>query len=214
VSIAISRLNTRFRTSLLFGLLASVCWAGADGARAQNMIRLDPPLQAAEFASPTVDIVLELDFAEVTVGGGIEITWDAAIFAFDSFTFAADPELVIMDGHPDGGGNPQTQPAEIGAGWLVLAPPNGISGLRTIGTLSLSPVMVGRATIATTGSASNPGPFFPPGVGMPPLSVSYEGATVYVVPEPGIAIGLLFGVALLGALSRNVTRQAVGVGNF
>ena len=191
-------LHASFRTTnarrsatcrLLVGLVAtSLVGMFALSAAAQNVVSLTPASQSVDVTDPSVTIDLEIDFSDVTVGGGLEVTFDATRLAFDSFVFTADPNFLLLGPAP----SETVQPLEVGFGWLIIGPPFGVTGAHSIGTFTFTPLAEGSAFVQSAESVSSPGPFFAPG-GVSPLAVSFDGASINVVPEPGIAAGLAMG---------------------
>lgn len=158
-------------------------------ATAENLLRLTPAESSTDGGPPDVALDLEIDFAELTLGGGVEVTYDAARLEFVSFAFSGDPDFGLTgpaDGDP-------TQPLLIGAGWAMFEPPFGVSGLHTIGTFLFRAIGNGSATVSTAESPINPGPYYSP-VNSTPLVVSYNGAMIHIEPA----------VPTLGVLGRLV----------
>jgi hypothetical protein len=154
-------------------------------ATAQNLVRLNPTESTTGVGPPDVALDLEIDFSDMTVGGGVEVTYDASLLEFLSFTFAQDPNFGLTgpaDGDP-------TQPLMIGAGWFAVEPPLGVSGVHTIGTLLFRAIGNGAASVSTSESLSNPGPYFSAS-GLIPLVVIYNSAVVNIgivgVPALGV----------------------------
>ncbi|MCP4904458.1 MAG: hypothetical protein GY910_05715 [bacterium] len=141
-----------------------------------------------------MDVKLQLDFSEVTVGGGIEVTYDATRLEFASFAFAPDPTMLLQTGPGDA---ETAQPLEVGSGWLILVPPYGVSGHLDVGTFTFRPLAEGFAFVATGPSAMVPGPFYSPTPSDDALTVSFDAATVEVIPEPGFAISITLGGMML-----------------
>ena len=165
-------------------------------AAAQNFVDLSPGQSETIVAGLDVALNLEIDFTDATVGGGVEIMYDATRLEFVSFTFSGDPNFGLT-GPADGDPN---QPIEVGAGWLVVSPPFGVTGIHAIGTLLFRPIASGLATVSTRESGINPGPFYSASSGTP-MVVVYSGATVNVGPVTAVptlgAYGRLMGCALL-----------------
>ena len=178
------------RLWLAIAMVCGTCIFMAPAASAQNIVLLTPFSQSIELEDSSVTVDLEIDFADVTVGGGVEVTYDATRLSFDSFEFKSG--LDFLSG-PDPG--EVGQPLEIGAGWVLFTPPFGVSGLQTIGTLTFTPVAEGEAFVQTRASSNSPGPFASPGSSST-LFVTFSGATIDV-PEPGFATGLAIGAVLL-----------------
>ena len=195
---------------LLFALLSLML---APTGFAQNVVRLTPATSSADLGSTTVGFDLEIDFTDVTTGGGVEVTYDATRLTFISFTFSGDTNPAFDSGPMPG---ETTQPLTIGAGWFIVDPPFGVTGLHTIGTFRFEAIAVGSAGLATAESPTSPGPWFGPGPGGP-LSVTYEGATVDIViaapsvPTAGLIARLLTMVLLLFVGVRMTQRQMLSL---
>jgi hypothetical protein len=186
-------------------LIVLVGMSYVSDAAAQNFVDLSPTQSEAVVVGLDVALRLEIDFTDVTVGGGVEIMYDATRLEFVSFTFSGDPNFGLTGPAND---DPD-QPLEIGAGWLVVSPPFGVTGIHTIGTLLFRPIASGSATVSTRESGINPGPFYSSSSGTP-LVVVYSGATVNVavaaVPTLD-AYGRLIACALLLLLVIRVLSQ-------
>ncbi len=194
------------RLWLAIAIVCVACIFMVPAAAAQNIVLLTPFSQSIALADPSVAVDLKIDFADVTVGGGVEVTYDATRLSFDSFEFNANSDLVFLTG-PDPG--EVTQPLEIGAGWIILTPPFGVSGSQTIGTFTFTPLAEGEAFVQTSASSTSPGPFASPGA-TSPLAPTFSGATI-VVPEPGFATGLATGLVLLFVMRERWTDQSANI---
>lgn len=179
---------------LLFGL------SFVSTATAQNTLRVMPAQSAAVVSGPDIALELEIDFSEVTVGGGVEVTYDASRLEFVSFVFSGDP-FFGLSGPADGDA---TQPIIISAGWFITESPFGVSGLHTIGTFTFRPIGSGSASVTPSESPINPGPYFSPSSSMP-LVVVYQEATIDIGVAPAVpamgAFGRLVCCALLLAIA-------------
>ncbi|MGE4605344.1 MAG: hypothetical protein AAEJ52_01235 [Myxococcota bacterium] len=184
-------------------------------ATAQNLLLLTPAQSHSDVGTPDVALDLEIDFAEVTIGGGIEVNYDATRLEFVSFTFSGDPNFGLK-GPADGD---QTQPLEIGAGWVVFEPPFGVSGLHTIGTFLFRAIGNGSAAVSTTESPINPGPYYSPN-SPAPLVVSFNNAAIDVgaaVPTLGMfgrlvccSLLSLAGIRMVGQRTQRVRCSNTG----
>jgi hypothetical protein len=152
---------------------------------AQNLVRLNPTQSTTDVGAPDVALELEIEFLDVTVGGGVEITYDASLLEFVSFTFSQDPNFGLLG---PGDGDP-AQPLEIGAGWFTVEPPRGVSGVHTIGTLLFRAIGNGVASVSTSESPISPGPYFSASSSTP-LLVSYHSAAVNIGPVAVPALGV------------------------
>ena len=59
-------------------------------ASAQNVLRFIPSEIPVASVSSNVTLDLELEFSDVTAGGGIEVTYDASRLTFISFQFSTE----------------------------------------------------------------------------------------------------------------------------
>ncbi len=194
----------RFAMRTIF-LIVLVGMSYVSAAAAQNFVDLSPT-QSETVVGLDVALNLEIDFTDATVGGGVEIMYDATRLEFVSFTFSGDPDFGLT-GPADQDPN---QPLEIGAGWLMVSPPFGVTGIHAIGTLLFRPIASGSATVFARASEINPGPFYSASTGTP-MVVVYSGATVNVGPAAAVptldAYGRLIGCALLLLLVIRVLNQ-------
>jgi len=195
----------RFAMRMLF-LIVLVGMSYVSAAAAQNFVDLSPTQSETIVVGLDVALNLEIEFTDATVGGGVEITYDATRLEFVSFTFSGDPDF----GLTGPAANDPNQPLEIGAGWLVVSPPFGVTGIHAIGTLLFRPIASGSATVSTRASGINPGPFYSASTGTP-MAVVYSGATVNVGPTAAVpaldAYGRLVCCALLLLLVIRVLNQ-------
>ena len=207
------RRNRSARGSIAHGvalkalLIVIVGLAFVHVASAQNVVRLTPATSSVELGSTNVALDLEIDFTDVTTGGGVEVTYDATRLTFISFTFSGDTDPAFDSGPAPG---ETAQPLVVGAGWFIVSPPFGVSGLHTIGTFLFEAVGAGSAAVTTSESPSSPGPFFGPGPGTP-LLVNYEAAAVDVAAAPNVPtaglITLSLSMALLLLVGVRMTNQ-------
>lgn len=155
------------------------------------------------------NVDLEIDCTNLFMGGSIKIDWDAAAVELVSFSFASDgPQPLIADFTPSNSG------AFISWGWFQLEPLFGVSGGKSIGTLTLiakstGPVSVFSSPVATGIAA---GPLAGPGsadslLDGTPLLVHYGEANFYVIPEPGTASLVFLGLAMLSARLKAESRR-------
>jgi hypothetical protein len=195
----------RSRLWLAIAMVCAACIFMVPAASAQNAVTLMPHVQSIELEDSSVTVDLEIDFADVTVGGGVEVTYDATRLRFVSFEFQAEQSFLLTGPAL----REVAQPLEIGNGWMIFAPPFGVSGLQTIGTLTFTPMAEGEAFVQTAPSLISPGPFYPPD-GASPLTVMFGGATI-VVPEPGFATGLAIGGVLLCVMRERWAYQSANM---
>ena len=201
-----SRRPSRIKTLVLTALaLAGVSFAAP--AFALNMVYLDPSAVSVN-EGETFAIQLKMNFTDPTVGGGVEISYDAMV-EFVSFDFNqtmfSNPMLNM--GPAD---NDPNQPLEVGFGAFFMAPPFGITGEHVVGTMTFRALGTGHTQFITSAASplgTVPGPFYGPGA-TTPLAVSFgTSAVTVVVPEPSTAVLLslgLVGLALSGSIPRRI----------
>jgi hypothetical protein len=196
---------TKVRCAVAGLITAVILVLGSSPAYALNVISLDPAVQSVEVGSEFM-VDLMMDFDDVTVGGGVEITLDP-LLTFLSFDF--DPAFTANFGLTGPLAGETVQPLEIGFGWFLLTPVGGATGTYTVGQLTFrAEASSASQVISTAGSALTPGPFFGPGSGTP-MSVQFGQASVTIsspaatggdpagtAPEPGPA--LMLGLGLTG----------------
>jgi hypothetical protein len=178
-------------------IVAAIAILGLNSTSANAVNRIDftPALQSMQVGSDlTLDIVMNFD--EVTVGGGLEITYSPGL-TFLSFDF--DPNFSANFGltGPDPG---SVDPAlEISFGWLIFTGIGGETGTHIVGQLVFrangpGPVQIVMAE-ESTGSA---GAYYGPANLNSPMIVEFGSATINVVPIPEPQTGMLIGLGLLG----------------
>lgn len=196
-------LKLRLREVTLCLVSLAVTLVAAD-AFAQNAVEVIAQQPTVALDAEEIVFDIRLQFSDVTVGGGFEISYDPAKLEFLDFTFVNDPQMLIQMAPPAG---TTIQPLVFAAGWVILTPPSGVTGERSVGTLRFRPVEEGPALVDLSAStAMTPGPFYPPLAVPTPLEVDYADATVTVVPEPGLGAIMGPGLLVLAGLSR--TRKA------
>ena len=153
----------RQQPGLALGLVRSLILAGLlvtalpQAAAASNAIVFGT---ATATTSPTgaelVEVDMGVDLTDLTVGGGIGVEYDQTRLEFVSFRF--DPA-----GPPNFNSSPtdgsQAQPLAIGGGWIIFAPPFGVSGFQPFGTLTFRVISDGNATISAFDGIAPLGPF-------------------------------------------------------
>ena len=203
---------------VLWGQIASGNdFAGSPGQTLSNFASHGEPsnsviLTGSAYAIPNASVFnvdLEIDCSDLFMGGSIKIDWDAATADLVSFSFATDgPEPLINDFTPSGSGG------FVSWGWFQLEPQFSISGRKSVGTLTLMAKSAGPLSVVSSAVAAGvaAGPLVGPGsVNYPlagnPLQVQYGGAQFYVIPEPGTALLVFLGLAMLSAWLRSTPRQ-------
>lgn len=134
--------------------------------------------------------------SDVTIGGATDISWDSGVLTFDSFAFGSALGSPIRDSAFDVIDLQSPGLLSIGFGNF-----SGIAlGTSTvIGTLAFHAIgAIGSSTTLTLVDSAVWSGFFD--TNGAPISVSYNGASIGVVPLPGAAWLLLSGLAGLASL--------------
>ena len=189
----------RFSRSGLIVAAIVILGLNSTSANALNRIDFAPAVQSLQAGSNvTLDIVMSFD--DVTVGGGIEVTYSPGL-TFLSFDF--DPTFTANFGlmGPAPGSTASGEPFEVSFGWLIFTGIGGETGTHTVGQLVFKadgpgPVQIVMAE-ENTGSA---GRYYGPANLTAPLVVEFGSATINVVaaPIPEPQSGILLGMGLLG----------------
>ena len=183
------------RVLVVLGFLAGVL--NATSAVALNSISLAPPSVVADIGD-SISFDLIMDFSAELQGGGVEITYDPSLLAFQSFVF--DP--LLPDDVPfrcwPHAVTPHCNdalPPTIEVGWGVLFSP-ALTGSHVIGTFLFQALISGPTGISLAPSVGFPGPFFDTNGN--PIPTEFQGASVAIglvaIPEP--TASLLFGMGL------------------
>jgi len=169
---------------LATALLLSSAGASAQAQEARNNLDLTGPdtIQAGS----TLEIMLEMDFLDPTVGGGITVTFDDSLVSLNSIVFDD-----VLGDDPDfrcpGGSICPPDPSFISFGNFA-----GLEGSRAVASVFFD-VLAGSRGLAVFGlSPSSP---FSDEVGSA-LDVGLGTTSVTIVPEPGVA--MLLGLGLIG----------------
>ncbi|HUO74556.1 MAG TPA: PEP-CTERM sorting domain-containing protein [Solirubrobacteraceae bacterium] len=169
--------------------VAALFWTSS--ARATDIVRFSadvPDVQKGQ----VLDVEVGLDFDDLTLGGGFDLSLSPALFSFEQFEF--DPDL---------GDDPAFRlkpPDDASSGLLTIAfgSFSGLTGNREIGILQVvanqSLVLgSGNVLLSAIDDSSSAGPFVDT-VGSR-LSVRYDGLLGTAVPEPSALVLLSAGVA-------------------
>ena len=198
-------IGSKFIFAKAIAVAIVVLGLGSTSANALNIIGLSPVSQSAEEGSDfAIDIFM--DFDEVTIGGGFEVTFDSSELTFLTFRF--DQNFTANFGMMSPADGETDQPLEIAFGWLDFSGGGGPTVPTTVGQLTFraggpSPLTM----VMMTPSGSNPGPYYSPGNSSPLLAVEFGSVAVAVVALPAIVpepeSGLLLVAGLIGlAVSR------------
>lgn len=150
-------------------------------ADASNVLRLEPP--AAPIAvGDALDVTLALDFAQVTLGGAVALSYDASALelvdvAFDG-ALPDDPDFRCPSAGLPGSVACPGAPGFVSFGTLAGLP----TGELAVASLRLVARAPGRSELGLR--VASP---FADAAGSP-LDVSLAGASVRVVPEPGVGV--------------------------
>jgi len=150
----------------------------------------------------TFTVELGIDFDDLFLGGSLHLAYDLDLVELVSFSFStAGPQPIIADFTQSPSG------AFVSWGWFEDEPNFSVSGMHSIGTLTLLAKTEGLSGVFSAGVAisSAAGPMSGPGHESTPL----QGSSLYViygetyfaiVPEPNTAVLVLVGLILLQAL--------------
>jgi hypothetical protein len=190
------------RRLAILALTAALIGLPAGATRALNLVSLDPVVDDVSVGE-TVLVLVQMQFDEPTIGGGLEVLFDQSILEFSGFDFdpglGDDPSLRLMPSTPAPG-----QPLVLGFGEFF-----GLGGTRTIGTLRFEAVEPGVANLSASENVMPAGPFVSADSPTELLIVDFEGSSVTVVPEPGtLALLILGSGGLLLCGSRRRVRKS------
>jgi hypothetical protein len=164
-------------------------------ASAANVLRFLPDQQTVDASAGSVQVDLQMEFDDTTLGGGIQLAFDDAILGLPTITFDAalgdDADFRCpLDTNPTCPSDP------LFASWGTFG---GLTGAKTVLSLVLPLLAEGSTQL----SASIVNEFSDSGG--TPLDVTIVPAAITVVPEPStgllLALGLT-GLALPGRRSR------------
>ena len=185
---------------------AAVCLAAASlfAGRAQALDSITFTAPSGDVAKDqVVSITVGFNFADLTVGGGFDLQFDPAVFAYQDFSFDSglgDDAAFRMQ--PAFG-------ATSGPFTLAFGSFSELTGTKTVGVLELvaqkALVLGAGGTLLSATDNVNPAGPFVDGLGSP-LIVQYD-KLLGVVPEPS---ALLLVAGGLGALILSRSRLAVG----
>jgi hypothetical protein len=177
-------------------LFAALALAGlACSAQASGRLVITPSANSVQQGSSFTVAVAGTSFTDEVIGGGFNLSFDAALFSLDSVAIDASWEFARSGGLVDNA-----------SGSLVDAYFNTFSAPRTgdfaVATLTFTAKAPGNGTLALAGS-----PSFPfANVLAEVIDVNYGSARMAVtaVPEPATWATLVAGLALLGTRRRPV----------
>jgi hypothetical protein len=173
---------------------AALCLGMASGARALQVVSLAGPGAAVALGAP-VDVEIRMSFDDPTLGGGVEIAYDATRLSFQSFAFDGalgdDPafRLAPSDGSLE-------DPLIVAFGEF-----GGLGGARRVGVLRFVATGLGAASVQAGANVLPAGPFVSVTT-FAAQDVEFEGTSIAIVPEPGTAWLLACGLGIGAALRR------------
>jgi len=177
-----------------WGLVLLGLVVGAGPASALNILSLSTTTPTVDVGDP-VQLTLGMSFDEVTLGGGVRLSFDDTLLSLTSISFGGalgdDPDFRC----PTAGG-PVSCPAD--PNFISFGGFAGLSGDRTVATIILQALAptAGGTTIDLLADRA-----FSDNFGSP-LTVSLTGTSVVVVPEPGTLALVGLGLASLTAVRR------------
>ena len=176
---------------------------GSTSAHSLNIISLSSVSESVQVGSDfAIDVLM--DFDEVTIGGGLEITFDSSELTFLTFRF--DQNFTANFGTLAPADGETVLPLEIACGWLDFSGGGGPTVPTTVGQLTFRAEGPGPvAIVMTLPSGSNPGPYYSPGNSGGALDVAFGSASLSVLPVPEPESALLLVIGLIG-LARLGTR--------
>ncbi len=185
---------------------ALVLSATATTANANVIDFADPAISAG--VGQTVTLSISMDFVQTTVGGSIDIFYDAGLLSFVSFEFdddflgLIDPAFSVMPDNclSDGAAIAGCSVGDEELNGLSFGNFDGITGELTVGTLTFETLDVGIAVVTM---ANNDAPYEGfIGLDASELLVLYGPGTVHIVPVPAAIWLMLSAVGIAGAMRR------------
>jgi len=180
-----------------WGLVCVGMVLGASPAKALNMLTLEASM-ATPRVGASVSFRLAMSFDDVTVGGGVRLSFDEAFLRLDSVSFASgladDPDFRCPT--DPAASSPVSCPMD--PNFLSFGGFAGLSGDRTVATIVFDALAPSGGPTRIDLLAERP---FSSEVGTA-LDVSFAGTSVSVVPEPGVALLLAMAAAGATALRR------------
>jgi hypothetical protein len=176
---------TTIKRLLAIGLL-SVSLSAAQAAS----ITLSPSTASVGIGG-TVDVSFTMDFTDqATLGGGFDLTYDAAVLSLDSWTYAAIGDPMLL-------GPANTAPGSIIA--IAFGDFTGVTGPALVGTASFSAIGAGLADFGMSDNGFPAGPFLDLTTYIP-MTVAYNSSALEVTTVPVPAAIWLFGSGLSGLI--------------
>ena len=169
-------------TTLMTGFLITT-----SPAAALNTISLST-IGASPLVGEFVDVQISMTFDDSTFGGGVALTYDQSVLSFDSFVF--DGAFTANSGVVRPVSGSIENPLIIQFGWFFTPSPIGETAIGTFRFLANAGTPM--TTISSAMDTSSP---FAGSLGE--LTVDFSSTQLAIVPEPGSALLLLTGLAML-----------------
>ena len=182
-------------TRMKFLLTVTVLLVLATKALAGDGLDLAPNFATAT-AGSTLELDLEADFVSSVIGGEVRVDYDPEIVFLSGIdwdpNYGDDPELRC----PSGATLPGGRGCEGDHAFIAMGSLSGLGTGRVAG-LVFDAVAEGTTTVRLQSVS----PFSDPSGGSVPTVLGESD--IKVVPEPGMALGLAFGIAVLMSTGRS-----------
>ena len=188
--------GSRYALARAIGVVIVALGLGSTSANAISRMSVTPITQSVVVGSEFA-IDIGMDFDEITIGGGFEISFDPLELSFLTFRF--DQNFTANFGLLTPADGENVLPLEIAFGWLDFSGGGGPTVPTTVGQLTFRAEAPGAMSIVIVSpSASNPGPYYSASDFSTPMVVEFGAATVNVTSLPDPESGLLLVVGLIG----------------